>query len=40
MKAEWSHFVDAEDITTTTIQKNISASPQERKDLANRFDKG
>lgn len=38
MKAEWSHFVDAEDITTTTIQKNISASPQERKDLANRFD--
>lgn len=38
MKSEWSHFVDAEDITSTEIKKVISASPQERKDLANRFD--
>lgn len=38
MKSEWSHFIDAEDITTTEIKKVISASPQERKDLAQRFD--
>lgn len=34
---EWSHKVDVDDIGTTPVRTTISASPQERKDLARRL---
>ncbi|MCB9991329.1 MAG: DUF177 domain-containing protein [Rhodospirillales bacterium] len=37
LNPEWSHKVDADDIGKTPIRTTISASPQERKDLARRL---
>ena len=34
---EWSHKIDVDDIGSTSIRTSISASPQERKDLARRL---
>ena len=34
---EWSHKIEAEDIGKTPVRTTISASPQERKDLARRL---
>lgn len=36
IKPEWSHTVEAEDVSDKPLLKKISASPQERKDLARR----
>lgn len=37
LKPEWSHNVEVEDIGETALLKKLSASPQERKDLARRM---
>jgi len=37
IRPEWSHRIEAEDIGATPVRKVISASPQERKDLARRM---
>lgn len=37
VQPEWSHKIDAADIGLTPISTSISASPQERKDLARRM---
>lgn len=37
IRPEWSHKIDAEDIGKTPTRTTISASPQERKDLAVRL---
>lgn len=34
---EWPHRIDADDISLTPVRTTISASPQERKDLARRM---
>ncbi len=34
---EWPHKIDADDIGSTPLRTSISASPQERKDLARRL---
>ena len=37
IKPEWSHIIEADDVSDKPLLKKISASPQERKDLARRM---
>jgi uncharacterized metal-binding protein YceD (DUF177 family) len=38
VKPEWSHIVEAIEVNNAPLRKKISASPQQRKDLARRMD--
>ncbi len=38
LKPEWSYLVDAIEVNDAPLRKKISASPQQRKDLARRMD--